>query len=619
VGLDISQSDYFKEANSQQMLVSGDYSIGRVSQTAILPFAYPVMESSDRSTRFLLVSLSLDHLVEVASQSELPEESALLVVDQDGLILARYPDPEEWLGSIIPDSPVIGAMLEKRSDGTAEVEGVDGVERIYAFVPLRQSLDEEAYLGIGIPTEAAYAAVNKDLSRNLVNLALVTILAVGLSWSASDRFIVHPFNRLIGVTRRLAAGDADIRAETSQAYGELKRLGEAFNAMAGSLQKRDQQLRQAEHRYRTLVEQIPAVIYTAEAAEGYPRTYTSPQVEDVFGYLPDEWVSDRGLWIRQIHPEDRQEVIAELDRSVRSKQIFQTEYRILTRTGVERWVRDEALPLLDDDGSILFIQGILLDITERKNQEEALEQYSIQLEQSNRELQDFAYIASHDLQEPLRKIQAFGERIEVKYGQNLPEEGTDYLRRMRSSAERLQNLINDLLTFSRVSTRGKPFEAIQLNKVVSEVINDLGERIQETGGRVEVEPLPRIEADPSQMRQLFQNLIANALKFHRQEVPPVVKIFSSQVHDGRGHQLVQICVEDNGIGFDEKYLDRIFQPFQRLHARGRYEGSGIGLAICRKIAERHGGDISARSTPEIGATFIVTLPVQQTKRDRSRI
>ena len=249
--------------------------------------------------------------------------------------------------------------------------------------------------------------------------------------------------------------------------------------------------------------------------------------------------------------------------------------------------------------------------------------YSRELARSNAELQQFASVASHDLQEPLRKIQAFGNRLKASCGDALNEQGRDSLERMQNAAGRMQTLIDDLLMLSRVTTRAQPFVTVDLNRVVNEVLSDLEVRIQQTGGKVEVSTLPKIDADPVQMQQLLQNLLSNALKFHKQETPPVVKLssqlFDSQqqpVMDGAIATSCQIVVEDNGIGFEQKYLDRIFNVFQRLHSRSQYEGTGIGLAICRKIVERHQGSITAQSSLEQGAKFTVTLPIKQLVGDK---
>ncbi len=241
---------------------------------------------------------------------------------------------------------------------------------------------------------------------------------------------------------------------------------------------------------------------------------------------------------------------------------------------------------------------------------ERLRQSTVELERSNRELQDFAFVASHDLQEPLRKIQAFGDRLKSKHGAALGADGVDYLARMQGAAHRMHTLINDLLTFSRVTSKAQPFVPVDLDRIATEVLSDLEERIERSGARVETEPLPTLDADPLQMRQLLQNLVANALKFHRAGETPVVKILAAVEGNGGAPQ-ARITVADNGIGFDMKYLDRIFTPFQRLHGRSEYEGTGMGLAVCRRIVERHGGALTAESAPGEGARFLVTLPVHQ--------
>jgi signal transduction histidine kinase len=248
---------------------------------------------------------------------------------------------------------------------------------------------------------------------------------------------------------------------------------------------------------------------------------------------------------------------------------------------------------------------------ERKRFAEALEALNARLEQSNRELQDFASVASHDLQEPLRKIQAFGDRLRKRFAAQLGPDGQDYLDRMHSAASRMATLIDDLLTFSRVTTKAQPFAPVDLSHVVNEVLADLETRVESSGGRVEIEhPLPTVEADALQMRQLFQNLIANGLKFRRPDMPPVVRVRAAILPPQNGSgPMCEIRVADNGIGFDEKYLDRIFNVFQRLHGRNEYEGTGIGLAVVRKIAERHGGRVTAHAHEGEGATFVITIPV----------
>lgn len=250
--------------------------------------------------------------------------------------------------------------------------------------------------------------------------------------------------------------------------------------------------------------------------------------------------------------------------------------------------------------------GLRDEIKKRHIVERELKEKSKNLERSNQELQDFAYVASHDLQEPLRKIQAFGNLLETEFGPQLGE-GIDYLDRMRAAAARMSILIEDLLAFSRVTTKARESVPVELATVAQEVLGDLETRVKDTNGTVSIAPLPTVMADPTHMRQLFQNLIGNALKFHKPDAPAEVTVTSSVIATPHG-PMNELRFQDNGIGFDDKYTDRIFSVFQRLHGRDSYDGTGIGLAVCRKIVERYGGKITAESKPGVGSTFIVTLP-----------
>ena len=393
--------------------------------------------------------------------------------------------------------------------------------------------------------------------------------------------------------------------------------------------------------YRSLVEQIPAVTYVEalddEGQTEWKTLYVSPQIETLLGYPAEEWTGRADFFLHVLHPDDRGRVVAEDERTERTGEPFRMEYRLIARDGGTVWVRDEAVLVRDEDGTPLFWQGVMYDVTEQKKAEEAirlysqdlerevsrrtaqLREYAERLERSNRALEDFASVASHDLQEPLRKVLTYGERLKTGYGEDLGERGLGYLRRMEDAAGRMRRLVEDLLALSRVTTQGSPFQPVDLGDVAQEVISDLEARIEETGGRVELGELPTVEADRAQMRQLLQNLVANALKFHKDGEPPIVAVRGEAFEERRKAKgttpaadgLCRVVVEDNGIGFDEQYIGRIFTPFERLHGRNAYEGTGMGLAICRKVVERHGGEITARSAPGRGSAFTVTLPLRR--------
>jgi light-regulated signal transduction histidine kinase (bacteriophytochrome) len=242
-----------------------------------------------------------------------------------------------------------------------------------------------------------------------------------------------------------------------------------------------------------------------------------------------------------------------------------------------------------------------------------------QLENKNRELQEFARIASHDLQEPLRKIRAFGDRLKAKLAGGIDEQSIDFLTRMTSAAARMQGLIDGLLAYSQVTTKGSPFVHADLDAIVREVISDLEVRISDTGGRVDVGDMVTLDADELQMRQLLQNLIGNGLKYHKKNVPPVIKV-SSRIVEQKDGPMVEILVEDNGIGISEEHFEKIFVVFQRLHSRdSEYEGSGIGLSVVKKITERHEGDIRVESRVGEWTRFIVSVPLHQPQPESAQV
>jgi PAS domain S-box-containing protein len=367
----------------------------------------------------------------------------------------------------------------------------------------------------------------------------------------------------------------------------------------------EDKLRESEERFRGMFEEAPVACHELD---GNGIVIRVNQAEcKLLGFEPHEMLG-RYIW-DFIAPEEQmrsQEVIRQMV-AAGSASTAEREYH--RRDGAKLILEIHSRVIRNGAGRPIGIGSFLLDVTERKQAQQTLQIQSEALKRSNAELEQFASVASHDLQEPLRKILAFGDRLKTRHAESLSDEGRDYLARMLNAAARMQTLIGDLLSLSRVAHQHQPYTAVDLAEVARMVVSDLESRLLQTGGTVEIGALPIVFADRGQMAQLLQNLIGNGLKFRRPEVPPLVKVSGALHKDaGSGVEECQIVVEDNGIGFDEKYLDRIFRVFQRLQGRAEYEGTGIGLAICRKIVERHGGRITASSAPGMGAKFLVTMP-----------
>ena len=388
-------------------------------------------------------------------------------------------------------------------------------------------------------------------------------------------------------------------------------------------------LQNSEEKFKRLAELSPQIIWTAK-------------IDGQVDYFNDRWYEftgyDRSLgnesWDTILHPDDAESTLKAWKKAVETGSEYNIEYRFKDRnTNHYRWFLGKALPFKNDDGIITQWFGTCTDIHDQKNFSTELENkvaertqqlvsLNIDLKRSNEELSQFAYIASHDLQEPLRKIMTFSNRINEKYKENLPEGSQDYLKKINTSANRMSMLINDLLEFSGTNRHNKEFKETDLNEILQHLQEDFEEEINKKNATILIDNLPMLSAIPLQMTQLFHNLISNALKFSKKDVAPQITITSKEMTQDQKEEFlvpdlnvdyIQIAFCDNGIGFEEVFSDKIFTIFQRLHAKSAYEGTGIGLALCKKIAENHGGSIVAKSTINIGTCFYINLPFNKNK------
>ena len=355
----------------------------------------------------------------------------------------------------------------------------------------------------------------------------------------------------------------------------------------------------------------------------------SPMMFELFG-IDQGTIPSLDVWGGILHPEDVKTANERIEKAIESHTFLNSEYRIIHSDGQIRWINALGKTEYDEDGRPLQMTGICIDITknkkieeeqkklleieqqlteelrisneELKETEEELNETIDKLEVSNRELEQFAYVASHDLQEPLRMVSSFTQLLERKYKDKLDENADEYIEFIVDGAQRMKMLINDLLAFSRINTAPMEIKYTKLQKVLDDVLLDLKTNIDDNNATITTDSLPIIWCDPSQIRQLFQNLIANAIKFHDDELPRI-HVSVQEYEDGW-----TFAVSDNGIGISPQHQEQIFDVFKRLHTREKYEGTGIGLAIGKKIVERHGGKIWVESKPEKGSTFYFTIP-----------
>lgn len=373
-------------------------------------------------------------------------------------------------------------------------------------------------------------------------------------------------------------------------------------------------LKQQHERLESIVANVPGIVY--EVAET-PRdrqqrvVYLSPYAEKMLGYSMKDMLSVPNIFHEIMHPEDVEPAIADAAKLYEERQTGSIQYRVKTQEDQTLHLESYGSVVLDDNDRPIGAIGVVMDITQRKEAEQQLERYMDELHRSNQELEQFAYVASHDLQEPLRKIKSYLQLIERRYADQLDDDGKEFITYAVDGATRMRALISDLLAYSRVQRNQGQLASIDLNAVVTNVLDTLELKIAKSKATVNYQHLPIIDGNQQQMTQLFQNLLSNALKFRR-DVPPVIAVNCEAVGD-----MWMFCVRDNGIGIDPEQTDRIFTIFQRLHQREAYPGTGIGLAICKRVVENHGGQIWVESQLGIGSTFYFTLPMRQEDNEQA--
>jgi two-component system, chemotaxis family, CheB/CheR fusion protein len=462
--------------------------------------------------------------------------------------------------------------------------------------------------------------------REMVKALVAEAIDKHTTWSAQFRI-----GKADGSEAIIACKGSVISDEKNLAYrmvGAMTDISLSEQAEQ-KLQEKNNELGQLYQEFKFVTDFMPQLVWATQP-DGY-YDFFNRQWYDYTGLSYDD-TKDKG-WSLVLHPDDFDRAWKIWSHSLNTGEPYEIEYRFRRYDGVYRWFLGRALPLRDDKGNIVKWFGTCTDIHDQKLMNDLLEQKveertreivdaNKELEIMNTELLQFASVASHDLKEPLRKIHIFGNIIKDRYLNENHDGAADYMNRIINSSSRMTKLINDLLSYSRLSATHF-FETVDLNQVVHEVISDLELLIIEKKAKVETGNLPMMEAVPGQMRQVFQNIINNSLKFTHPDKTPHITVSAEIVNANSFDALalkegkhVRIQITDNGIGFDEQYAGKIFTIFQRLHSREKYEGTGIGLAITKKIIDRHGGIIRAKSRENSGTTFVIVLPLNQEKETK---
>lgn len=530
--------------------------------------AFPV-EISGRPEGIVVVELDPDALSRLLSVPVLV--GAMAVTSSDGAVLFSSDQ------AFIPDRDVARSGAgEFGSQWVAEE----------AHVPFAPEL---RFVAGELRTEAFGPVTH--INHLTVLAVVLSILAVTLGIGTTAWLTAKPIARFAEDIEQINGVRGLSHRARPSGFAELHSLALTFNSMLERLEKTTTSRDYVDSILNSISEML-----LVTGRNGEIRRCNRALVRTMG--CPQEALIDRPIEAILCDPQDG------LRRLARGE-VMSIEAELMTDAGGTLPVQVSASRMMGDGDRREDRIFVLMDITERRQSERLLERRARELARSNAELEQFASVASHDLQEPLRKVQAFSDRLRSKYENELDDQGRDYLARIAAATGRMQTLIVDLLAFSQVGRGEQNRASVDLGEVVKSVVSDLEMRIQETDATVDAHDLPTVQADTLQMRQLFQNLIGNGLKYRRDGVPPLIRIAATRSAD-RGTCSIEIV--DNGIGFEQDHAERIFGIFQRLHGRSAYEGTGVGLAICRKICERHGGSIAARGRPGGGATFTVILP-----------
>ena len=620
---------YFRLAGQTRDFAIGEYQIGRVTGKASVNFGYPVLDEAGQVKAVVFAALDLAWLNQLIAKAQLPEGSVLIVSDRKGTVLARYPDPQSWVGKSYPNDPIHTIVLNQ-TEGTVEASGLDGIKRLYAFTSLGDDpVSRDVHVRIGIPTQVAFTPANQLLVRNLTGLGLVTILALIAAWIGGDVFLLHKVKSLVKTAQQLRNGDLSARTELTDELGELGQLARAFDEMAETIEKREQaiailnqDLQNRVDELQTLFEVIPIGIVISQDPEfkqvkanpAYARIVGIP-TEGIVSYTPPH---STPLPLYKVLRNGKELTVDELPlryAALHGVVVEGEEIDIVRADGTVFNLFGYAAPFCDIEGNSRGAVATFLDITERKRTEAELAR-SLKAEQAAREQaevanrikDEFLAVLSHELRTPLNPILGWTKLLRT--GKLDEKKTAAALETIERNAKLQTQLIEDLLDISRI-LQGKftlnisPVDLLTIIEAAKETVR-LAAETKSIQIQTEFESnAEQVMGDPNRLQQVVWNLVSNAVKF-----TPV----RGQVHIKLEfvNSYAQLQVKDTGKGISPEFMPYVFDTFRQADSSitRRFGGLGLGLAIVRHIVELHGGSVYAESPGEgKGATFTVKLPV----------
>lgn len=589
---------YVRRAFGTRSFAISGYQIEATTGTPMMNFVYPVLSGPGPVKSAVFAALDLGWFRKLDLETQLPSGAELLVLDYNGAVLARYPNPGKWLGEFMPAELVVLAAMGEGKDSLVRMAGIDGTKRMYGITTIRAAYETDIYVSLGVSEEAVFGRLNGLYAKNVGGIAIVTVLALLAAWFGGDAFILRRVNQLVNATKRLANGELSVRVASPDERDELGMLASSFDEMAESLERQTRQARQAEARYRTLVEQIPMITYIAPVDKALGGTlYISPQVKEILGFTPEEWMADPELWAKQLHHGDCERVLNRIyGKSTNIEESgFCCEYRLMSKDGRELWFRDEATVVRNEEDEPQFVQGVMLDITERKRAEE-------QLQSSHEQLRGFAqhieavreeertWIA-REIHDELGQILT-GLKMDVFWlDKKLASIGTgDAVSVMLTRTKSMKDLIDaTILTVRKIATKLRPA-----------ILNDLGlvaaiewqtEDFQNRTGikcklANNIDEIEMDERRSSAVFRIFQELLTNIAR-HAEATKISIGL-------KRDDENLFLRVRDNGKGITEKESD---------NARS------LGILGMRERALLLGGKFNIKGFPGQGTTVTVKIPL----------